>query len=96
MPAPVNSRRRPCLNLRMLAWTASLVAVAAMATGAAQVAGTPDLGDEKSPLSRSADPNVKPGAEVNVRDKPSGVVAPPGKTGAARASAPSRSTTTPI
>jgi len=86
MPAPVSSRRRPYLSLRTLAWTASLMAVAAMATGAAQVSGTPDLVTRKARFRGSADPNVKPGAEVNVRDKPSGVVAPPGKTGAGRAS----------
>jgi hypothetical protein len=56
-----------------------------MATGAAQVSGTPDLVTRKARFRGSADPNVKPGAEVNVRDKPSGVVPPQGKTPAGRA-----------
>ena len=85
MPDPIRSRRRPYLILRTLAWTAGLVAAAAMATGAAQVSGTPDLVTRKARFRGSADPNVKPGAEVNVRDKPSGVVPPQGKTPAGRA-----------
>jgi hypothetical protein len=57
-----------------------------MAVGAAQVSGTPDQVTRKARFRGSADPNVKPGAEVNVRDKPSGVVPPQGKTPAGRAS----------
>ena len=86
MPHPIRSNRRPYLILRTLVWTASLVAVAAMATGAAQVSGTPDLVTRKARFRGSADPNVKAGAEVNVRDKPSGVVPPQGRTPAGKAS----------
>ena len=60
-----------------------MIAAATIAAGA-QVSGKPDLVTRKVRLRGGEDVNVKPGAEVNVRDKPSNVVPPASKTPAGR------------
>ena len=59
MPQELNSRRRLYLGIRVFAWTASLVAAAAMATGAAQVSSAPDMVTRKVRFRGGEDPNVK-------------------------------------
>ena len=66
------------------AWTVTLLLAAAL-TAAAQVSGKPDTVSRKVRLRGGDDVNVKPGAEINVRDKPSSVVPPVTKNPAGRA-----------
>ena len=66
------------------AWTVCLLLVTAIAVGA-QVADKPDMVSRKARLRGVNDVNIKPGAEVNVRDKPSDVVPPATKAAAGRA-----------
>lgn len=85
MPHRISSRRRPFWHLLTLAATAFLVAAVALATGAAQAAGAPDLVTRKVRFRGGEDLNVKPGGDVNVR-KPAADGVPPAKTPEGRAS----------
>ena len=75
--------RRPAQRTRVTVWTAILL-IAATIAAAAQIAGKPDMVTRKVRLRGGDDPNFKPGAEINVRDKPSAIVPPATKNAAGR------------
>jgi len=65
-------------------WTAILL-IAATIAAAAQITAKPDMVSRKVRFRGGDDPNFKPAAEINVRDKPSDVVPPATKNAAGRA-----------
>jgi hypothetical protein len=78
MSDQIRSCRRARFRRCSLAWTGGLVVAAAIAAGA-QVATEPDMVTRKARFRGIDDPNVKASPDVNVRSKPSDVVAPAGK-----------------
>jgi hypothetical protein len=84
MSQAIRSPRRPYFRLSVAAWTAGLLA-ASLAAGAQVTTGEPDMVTRKVRFRGGGeDPNVKPAAEVNVRDKRSDVVPPASKAPSGR------------